>query len=296
MNHQDTNIVFNYSSIELSDAMYKLLNRALNFAILPLKLDITEVLVDFNRFARVVIWQEYWYGRDQDETYIKPIFKHIKYNLPKKHNTPKGLKTFLEAIKSEIMDPRNRNEVKCNLPNDELAALKELVKLQKDRIITLKACDKGAGIMILDFRAYMKACYDHLLSTQPNLTTEDESSPKMYYKKEDEFALERAKRHITSKLKEALDNNIISKDEFQAMDPEDKNPSKFYCLFKVHKEHPHKEAPPPRPIISGSGSITEQMSLYVEHHIKNISTQHAAYLQDTPHFLRIIDKINKENK
>ena len=86
--------------------------------------------------------------------------------------------------------------------------------------------------MILDFRAYMKACYDHLLSTQPNLTTGDESSPKMYYKKEDKFALERSKRHITSKLKEALDNNIISKDEFQAMDPEDKSFSKFYCLFK----------------------------------------------------------------
>ena len=34
---------------------------------------------------------------------------HLKYNLPKQHNTPKGLETFLEAIKSEIIDPRNRN-------------------------------------------------------------------------------------------------------------------------------------------------------------------------------------------
>ena len=33
------------------------------------------------------------------------------------------------------------------------------------------------------------------------------------------------------------------------------------------------------------------MNLYVEHHI-NLFTQHAAYLQDTPHFLRIIEKIN----
>ena len=53
--------------------MYRLLNCALNFAILPLKVDTTDVLVDFNRFAREVIWQEYWYGREQDETYIKPI-------------------------------------------------------------------------------------------------------------------------------------------------------------------------------------------------------------------------------
>ena len=47
------------------------------------------------------------------------------------------------------------------------------------------------------------------------------------------------------------------------MDPEDKNPSKFYCNFKVHKNHKHKETPPPRPIISGSGSITENIGLYV---------------------------------
>ena len=90
------------------------------------------------------------------------------------------------------MDPRNRNDVKCNLPHDEIIALKELVRLQKNRVITLKACDKGAGIMVLDFNAYMRACYEHLLSSQPNSSTEDKSAPKMYYKKEDEFTLERA--------------------------------------------------------------------------------------------------------
>ena len=204
--------------------MKRLLNRALNFAILPLKLDITEVLVDYNRFARVAIWQEYWHGREIEDEYVKPIFKQQKYNLPKKHSTPKGLKTFLESIKSEIMDHRNRNEVKCNLPEDEILALKELVRLQRERIITLKACDKGAGIMILDFKAYMKACYDHLLSSQPTKHDEDNSHPNMYYKKEDDFALERAKNHINTTLKEALDNNIITKEEYNAMDPQEKNP------------------------------------------------------------------------
>ena len=33
------NLVFNYSSVSLTDDMTKLLNRGLNFAILPLKLD-----------------------------------------------------------------------------------------------------------------------------------------------------------------------------------------------------------------------------------------------------------------
>ena len=46
--------------------------------------------------------------------------------------------------------------------------------------------------MILDFTAYMKACYEHLLSTQANESTDRESHPYMYRKKDHELALERA--------------------------------------------------------------------------------------------------------
>ena len=290
---QLTDLIFNYSSVTLTEPMKKLLNRALNFAILPLKLDITEVLVDFKKFSRSVIWHEYWHGKEADEEFTKPIFKTQKSNLPQNHNTPAGLKTYLNSVKSEIMDPRNRNIEKCNLPQDELNALKDLIKLQRERIITIKACDKGAGLIILDFNTYMRACYDHLLSKQPNQTGPE---PQSYYKKQDEFALERAKKHIENVLKEALNEGIIDKAEFSAMNPEDKTPSKFYCNFKVHKNHKEMEAPPVRPIISGSGSITENISLFIEHHIKDISTKHMSYLQDTPHFLRIIDKLNQGKK
>ena len=68
--------------------MTNVLNRALNFAVLPLKLDITEVLVDFNKFKRAAIWTEYWYGREPEEEYVKLIFKTHKMNLPKNHSTP----------------------------------------------------------------------------------------------------------------------------------------------------------------------------------------------------------------
>ena len=64
-------------------------------------------------------------------------------------------KTFLNAVKSELTDPRNRNKEACNLPVDELNALKEFIKLQKDRVIVIKACDKGAGIMIFNFNEYL---------------------------------------------------------------------------------------------------------------------------------------------
>ena len=60
------------------------------------------------------------------------------------------------------MDHKNRNSEQCNLPPDEIDALKQLIQLQKDRVITIKAADKGAGIVILNFSDYMEKCYEHL--------------------------------------------------------------------------------------------------------------------------------------
>ena len=139
--------------------------------------------------------------------------------------------------------------------------------------------------MILDFKEYMKVCYEHLLSTQ--------SDQQVYYQKVDNLELERAKNKIKHVLEEALNNKIITDEEFNAMDPEDKTTSKFYCNFKIHKQHAPMTAPPPRPIISGSGSITENLGVFVENQIREISTQHSTYLLDTPHFLRVVQKINK---
>ena len=102
--------------------MQSLLNLGLNFSVLPLKLDINQVLVDFNQFERSDIWHEFWYGREKDKNYKAPIFKVQKRSLPK------NFKKFLSAIKSEILDPRNRNQSKCNLSPEQISALKELIK------------------------------------------------------------------------------------------------------------------------------------------------------------------------
>ena len=268
--------------------MEKLLNRGLNFSVLPNKMDLTQVLTDFKSFERNMVWTEFFHGREDIEIYKPPIFKTTKNHMPKNYSTPEDIKIYLSSLKSEINDQRNRIKEKCNLPVDELNALKDLIRLQKDRIIVIKACNKGAGIMILNFNEYMKACYEHLLSK-----TKDN---KPYYKEVDNFEVERSKKKIRNVLLYMLENKILSNLEFNAMCADDKNPGRFYCNFKVHKKHAHKEAPPVRPIISGSGSITEGIATFVEHHIQPISTSHDTYLQDTPDFLRLISDINQGPK
>ena len=221
--------------------MEALLNRGFNFSILPVKLDLTQVLVDFKRFERSIIWHEYFYGSENDGEFKPKIFKSNKSNLPKNHKTPDGLKTYLSSIKSEIMDHRNRNTVKCNLPDDEIQAIKELIKLQKEKVIVIKPCDKGAGMIILDYPVYMRACYQHLTSEK----IMDDGEIKQYYLRVSAIELEKTKSKIRHLVQEGLDNQIISQDEYNAMIGDDKEAAKFYCTFKVHKKHEPMTAPPP---------------------------------------------------
>ena len=75
-----------------------------------------------------------------------------------------------------------------------------------------------------------------------------------------------------------------------------KQSGRFYCNFKVHKPHEPNTRPPERPIISGSGSITEGIGTVVNHYIKDIGTQHESYIKDIRDFLRLIDQINRGPK
>ena len=280
--------VFNYSSIELNPAMEKVLDRGLNFCIQPLKLDLTQVLVDYKRFERTMIWIEYFYG-DESPSIEKPIFKTMKTNLPKNHKTPNGLKTYLNACRSEILDPQNRVKAKNNLPKDEMVALKELIQLQKERKITIKPADKGAGIVILNFESYDKSCKEHLNSK------EDTVEKKAFYKKVHPIVLQEAQSSIDRSVLKAFEEKVISKNECEAMMTGEKTAGKFYCTFKVHKKHEHGEIPPPRPIVSGVNSIIENIGIFVENHLKQLAVQHSTYLKDTPDFLRKVEsEINQQ--
>ena len=197
---------------------------------------------------------------------------------------------FIGAVKSEILDPQNRNKVKCNIFKEHIEALLKLTQLQKNRVIVIKRSDKGAGTIVLDFTEYMRACNAHLSS---KLTLEN-GSTQNYYTKVNESAHDVAKLKLKNILQEGLDHHIINKQEYDAMDPEGKKPAKLYCTFKVHKPHTENRAPPERPIVSARGSAMENASHFVEHNIKTHGTQHPTYLQDTPDFLRHLQEINED--
>ena len=285
---QRFNAVFNYSNIELTPAMESVLNKGLNFVVLPPKLDLTQTLVEHKRFERTMTWIEYFHNQENSEPAKPVIFKTKKHNLPKNHKTPKHLKGFFAATKSDLLDPQNRHKVASNIPEDEKQAINTLIKLQRERKLVIKVCDKGAGIFLLNFDSYVKACDEHLLSETPN--------KQPYYSKVDEKTLLEAENKLNLLLEEGLNNKYISKQEYEAMKPVGLIPGKLYCNFKIHKKHNHeaKEIPPVRPIVSCSGSMLENAAIFVQHHLKDVANKHATYLQDTPDFLRQLEQHNNE--
>ena len=216
--------------------------------------------------------------------------KYSRKRNPTSHKTikPQTPLTFLGALKSELTDPENRNPAKCNLPQKEINALKELISLQREHKIMIKRCDKGSGIIVLDYDDYMSAAKKHLDSKHE--LESGETVP--FYSEVEIEAIENAKSKIKNILQEALDNDIITKEENDAMNPDGASVGKFYMNFKVHK--PHDKIPPGKPIVSGCQSFTSNIGRFVEFHMKDSATKHPSYLQDTPDFIRRIEEINSK--
>ena len=115
-----------------------------------------------------------------DNQILKLLLQYLelkKTNLPGNHKVPKGFKTFLGSVKSELMDPKSRNKASRNIQDDEMEALLELINIQREGKIVIKPCDKGAGIIILNHSDYSKACMDPLNSERRN---ENGTSSKFY--------------------------------------------------------------------------------------------------------------------
>ena len=231
-----------------------------------------------------MMWREF-YSDEEKEEWTRPLFPKEKSNLPTKVSS--SLKTFLAGSKSAFTGSI-LNKVRSNISTEENEALKLLIILQKERKIIIKPCDKGAGIVVCNFDDYLRSSTEHLSGHVEGKPTEK------CYREITEKDFQAAKNEIDNKLKAGLASSEISKEELEAMTTADKGPGKFYQIFKVHKKHTPPNLPPGRPIISGCGSITENLSKFVDSHAKHLVPEMPAYLQDTPDFLRHLEDLKSE--
>ena len=92
---------------------------------------------------------------EEDEIVTENIFKskEEKTNLPRNHSVPAALTACIAATRYSVLGAQLENS-QPNISSVVRAGGKDLVTLQRERIITIKPSDKTGGICILDFEDY----------------------------------------------------------------------------------------------------------------------------------------------
>ncbi|CAH2284671.1 Hypothetical predicted protein, partial [Pelobates cultripes] len=137
----------------------------------------------------------------------------------------------------------------------ERNALKQLMRSED---ITIKAADKGGGLVILNTSDYGEE--NRRLLGDTNTYLQLKGDPTIQYQDE---------------LKEILnygkDRGILNEREYKYLYVQYPRIPVFYHLPKIHKR---LVKPPGRPIVSGIGSLTSNLSEYVDQYLQPLQSLH----------------------
>ena len=179
-----------------------------------------------------------------------------------------SLETYIQVVSSKInSSDHSLHRIHDNLTREQREAFKSL-RPRKDMII--KPADKGSGVVVMDRQQYIDEAMRQLTNRTDYETLDSDSTGNFC-------------KEIQETLDDMRDNNHLSKKAHKFLSPTDCRTARFYLLPKVHK--PGNLG---RPIISGNGSPTEHISLFVDSFLKPLVPRISSYIHDTPDFLRII--------
>lgn len=159
------------------------------------------------------------------------------------HTINSNASLFLHMVTNEMTAMTNKPPTH-NLSLTHQEALSQL-KALKD--IVIKEADKCGCVVVLDLDFYKQLCFDIINNTS-------------WYRPTDFTQVDRHMVDFYTLVDKAYDDNLISKTIWEFIrTPAPRTPT-FYCLPKIHKEGYLRG----RPIISGSGSLTEGASRYID--------------------------------
>ncbi|KAL2080587.1 hypothetical protein ACEWY4_024380 [Coilia grayii] len=185
------------------------------------------------------------------------------------------LATFSKLVENDIdkMIKSTNRKIKHNIGILERKALNEL---KENTDIIIKSADKGGGIVVQNTKDYVTEAMRQLNNS--NFYEQLQHNPM------DKFMSEQDRI-----LKNAMENNWITKNQFEFLKNEHPVTPVFYLLPKIHKS---LKNPPGRPIVASKDSLTEHMSQFVDYFIKEIVTSLPSYVADTRDVLKLLCDIH----
>ena len=282
----DSKTVVNLSSHSLDEHESTVLSRGLKFCPTRTSIDDLEVRTDLDKFARRLRLKVHFYrdnhDDDDDSPTSSPSESLLSHPLLKRESTftPNAgqdpfLDAFITAVKTDIVQGIKPKTYR-NISREEHRALQDI---RNNREIVVKEADKGSAVVIQDKDNYVQECMRQLNSTS-------------HYEKLDHDPTSEFSKNVCKGLDKALEVGLIDGELKDALKPKNPKPGRFYTLPKIHKQY--DSIPCGRPIVSANGSVTERISLYVDHHLKPHVSSLPSYVQDDMDFLRKIESINSQ--
>ena len=237
LTHDPKEVIYNFSSYVLSETEKALLCKGLNFAIPPKKLKFENYLLPFEILFRDVCNNSNKVSDDDCLLDLKCKIKDV------------GLPSLRWYNKRD-----HRFE---NLAKDEYTAF---LSLKSNNNIIIQKADKGNTVVILDRVSYVSEMEKLLADTSKFIKVA--FNPKHKVNKE--------VRHLTdieSSIKHCLDdlleNDYLSKEDYNYMRACGSKPGVLYRLCKVHKkpDEPNR-LPPFRPIFSAIGTCSYNLAKF----------------------------------
>ncbi|MEO0684792.1 MAG: hypothetical protein AAFY76_07015, partial [Cyanobacteria bacterium J06649_11] len=264
--------ILNLSKRKLSKAEVSLLSKGLKFVPTPRFVDQAALKQDLERFGRRL--RLAWYFRNDESEFVSNPFKQKSNFNPK--NCDAAIEIYLSKLEQEILNI-NTYIKQHNISKEEREAINSL---RNDPSIIIKEADKGSCVVVWDREDYLKEAGGQLCDERVyEALGEDHISPLI--------------KTIQSCLFKIEQRGDISKETMKYFFVKDPKLGRFYLLPKIHKRLHNV---PGRPVISNSSYYTENISAFLDFHLKPLAAQVKSFVKDTNDFLRKLSALPKISK
>lgn len=248
-------VIYNLSSVQLTDLQKSVLAKGLNFALPPRELKYCDYLLPFELLHRDIS------------------------RLPVSHGEHLAVKARLKDIALSSFYNYNSRQISGNLTKAEKEALHSL-KAIKD--IVIHKSDKGNSVVILDKADYNRKMMDILTDTTKF------QSVRLANGKEFNLIINKEKK-ITLFINNLIKQGKISQEVGKKLIPTGSRPGILYGLTKVHKDNC-----PERPILSAIGTTGYEIAKFLVHILEPITTNQYT-VKDSFQFAKEIASVKSDN-
>ena len=249
--------VVNVSRRNLTNDEISLLSKGLKFV--PTTALIKEELEAYGRKLRLM-----WHFRnDEREVSYDPFKKNSKFD-------PKIKDAAIELYLSRLEEEISLLDYKVGYSNLTKEERDVIFSLKNESSLIIKEPDKGSAVVVWDRDDYFRE-------------TKNQLNDKNVYEeltRNVEGPLEKIIKTVLKKIRDRRDISDSTLDYFLVNNPK---LVRFYLLPKIHKR---LQNVPGRPVISNSGYYTENISAFLEFHLKPLAQKVKSYIKDTNDFLR----------